>query len=348
MSNTSDAICIRPGPSSESDEPLPAPPVDESADEPPACDGGAAKLGEIMLAAACINDDPPDPPEPLPPPPKKLLIGEDEDDGDEDPLEPAVEARAPAASEPAAFWMPCEANIPGLKSGLSVVDDGPPASNDWNACIANELGADEPPPPPPLLPESPEAWVGVLPVAELMMLASGDEPNADIKGDGELAGSSSSPKKLLMADIAGLKPAIARGVNKSDGISGAENNSPKLRGFDNRPEAILPNAPACLSDAGFGRTKKGAWSGTAPPLRDANMFNNRCDALLSTGESPEIGAERELLDCWCLSDDTSAAVAAAAAIGPALVMNEGNSFLSNDNVARGLFCACCAASPLFL
>lgn len=246
--------------------------------------------------------------------------------------------------------MPCEANIPGLKSGRSVVDEGPPASNDWKACIANELPA-PPPPPPEAPPASPEACAGELPVAELMMLASGDEPNADMSGEGELAGSSSSPKKLLIADIAGLKPAIASGVNRSDGMSGAENNRPKLSGLDNKPDAMLPNVPACLSEAGFGRTKNGAWSGTAPPLRDASMLSSRWDALPIRGESFPAGAERELLDCWCLSDETSAAVAAAAAIGPADVMNEGNSFLSNDRVARGLFCVaccCCCHRPLFL
>ena len=59
--------------------------------------------------------------------------------------------------------------------------------------------------------------------------------------------SSSSPKKLLIADMAGLKPAMASGVNKSEGMSGAEKSNPRLRGFESKPEA----KPACLSMLGF-------------------------------------------------------------------------------------------------
>lgn len=65
--------------------------------------------------------------------------------------------------------------------------------------------------------------------------------------------SSSSPKKLLIADMAGLRPAMASGVSKSDGIKGAENSRPRLSGFDNRPDA----KPDCLSMLGF-RIKNGA------------------------------------------------------------------------------------------
>lgn len=70
-----------------------------------------------------------------------------------------------------------------------------------------------------------------------------------------LAGSSSSPNRLLMADIAGLRPAIASGVSSSEGMRGAEKSRPRLRGFDSRPEAkppCLSMPPDCL------RTKKGA------------------------------------------------------------------------------------------
>lgn len=257
----SEAICMSPGPS-ESLLLLLVPVNDEA---PLACEGGAAKLGEIMLAAACMS--PPDP-EPLDPPPKKFLRGDDEldppvDDEAEDDDEPAEAADEMAlAIGPAAFCIPCDANIPGLNNGRSVVDDAPP-KNDWNACIANELGADDDDPDD----ESPESdEEPPVPAAVEMMLAKGDEPRADISGDGELlaAGSSSSPKKLLMADMAGLRPAMARGVSSSDGIKGAEKSKPSPSGFDRRPDAMLPRAVACLSVAGRGRTKKGAWSGTAP------------------------------------------------------------------------------------
>lgn len=78
------------------------------------------------------------------------------------------------------------------------------------------------------------------------MLDSGDdEPRKLAKGDptgrleaGVLAElSSSSPKRLLIADMAGLRPAIASGVSKSDGINGAEKRSPKPKGFDRRLES---------------------------------------------------------------------------------------------------------------
>lgn len=57
--------------------------------------------------------------------------------------------------------------------------------------------------------------------------------------------SSSSPKKLFIADIAGLNPAMANGVNNNDGINGAENSKPKPSGFDNKLLASPPTA--CLS-----------------------------------------------------------------------------------------------------
>ena len=89
------------------------------------------------------------------------------------------------------------------------------------------------------------------------MLESGEDGPVSMES-GELAGvlpeaSSSSPKKLLIADMAGLRPAMASGVSSSEGISGAENSRPRLSGFDNRPEA----KPACRSMLGL-RTKNGA------------------------------------------------------------------------------------------
>lgn len=80
------------------------------------------------------------------------------------------------------------------------------------------------------------------------------------------------------------------------------------------------------------------------------MLMIRCEARPNgpslTTDAPD-GAEREceLVSWWCLSEDTRAAVAAAAAIGPADVMNEGSSFFSNDRVGLGLPAICC---PLFL
>lgn len=72
----------------------------------------------------------------------------------------------------------------------------------------------------------------------------------------ELAGvSSSSPKKLLMADIAGLRPAKANGVSMSEGkIEGAAKSIPKPNGLDNN-DAARP--PLCLSTPDL-RTKYGA------------------------------------------------------------------------------------------
>lgn len=82
-----------------------------------------------------------------------------------------------------------------------------------------------------------------------------DEPD-NMLDNGPEAGvlvSSSSPKKLLIADMAGLRPAMANGVSSSDGMSGAEKSRPRLNGLDKRPEA----KPACLSMLGF-RMKNGA------------------------------------------------------------------------------------------
>lgn len=87
------------------------------------------------------------------------------------------------------------------------------------------------------------------------MLESGEDGPVSMES-GELVlpeASSSSPKKLLIADMAGLRPAMASGVSSSEGISGAENSRPRLSGFDNRPEA----KPACRSMLGL-RTKNGA------------------------------------------------------------------------------------------
>lgn len=81
---------------------------------------------------------------------------------------------------------------------------------------------------------------------------SGPEPPA---AAGLLLSSSSSPKKLFIADIAGLRPAMASGVSSSDGSSGAENNKPKLSGLDSKLEA---SPLACLSAAVLARTKTGA------------------------------------------------------------------------------------------
>lgn len=68
------------------------------------------------------------------------------------------------------------------------------------------------------------------------------EPEPNKLANGELAeagvlavwASSSSPKILFRADIAGLRPAIASGVSKSDGINGAENSKPSESGLDSR------------------------------------------------------------------------------------------------------------------
>lgn len=124
--------------------------------------------------------------------------------------------------------------MPGLNNGFSVVAGGP--RNDCMACRAND---DEPP------------WEFELPAPlPCRMLESGELAPVKTESGPELAGvlaSSSSPKKLLMADMAGLKPAMANGVSKSDGINGAENSRPRLNGFDRRPDA----KPACLSMLGF-------------------------------------------------------------------------------------------------
>lgn len=177
---------------------------------------------------------------------------------------------------PAAFCMPLdEANMPGLKSGLSVVEVGP-STKDWKACRAKLFPTpDEEPDPDPddeedesELAEEPDDELeadanGEAPVA-CRMLAQGElEPLARAESgdcdDDDVDGSSSSPKKLLIADMAGLRPAMASGVSKSDGRSGAENSRPNLSGFDNRPEASASAPPpaACLSVADF-RIKNGA------------------------------------------------------------------------------------------
>lgn len=52
----------------------------------------------------------------------------------EEPPPDAVPEAALLAREPIAFWIPCEANMPGLNRGFSVVAGGP--KNDWTACRA--------------------------------------------------------------------------------------------------------------------------------------------------------------------------------------------------------------------
>lgn len=99
-----------PGSSSESEL---ADNDDEDDDE-----GGAAKLGEIMLAAVCMRF-----------PPNKLLIGPEPElpeaveapDACETP--PDEDAEAAFITELTAFWTP--GNMPGLNNGFSVVPGGP-------------------------------------------------------------------------------------------------------------------------------------------------------------------------------------------------------------------------------
>lgn len=89
------------------------------------------------------------------------------------------------------------------------------------------------------------------------MLESGELAPVRRLESGELAGvlaSSSSPNKLLIADMAGLRPAMASGVSSSDGMSGAENSRPRLSGFDSKPEP----KPACRSAMLGLRIKNGA------------------------------------------------------------------------------------------
>lgn len=83
----------------------------------------------LLLLAAC--DKPPADPE------------EEPALDDEEPLEADDEDADP--SEPIAFWIPCEANMPGLNNGRSVVDGGP--RMDCIACSAKlEVGDDWPAP----------------------------------------------------------------------------------------------------------------------------------------------------------------------------------------------------------
>lgn len=141
--------------------------------------------------------------------------------------------------------------------------------NDCSACMAKLLGApddDEDDEEEEEEPPAPDAWpTRPPPPVACRMLASGELPAASIEsgpptGAEDDGASSSSSNKLLIADMAGLKPAIASGVSRSEGMSGAEKSRPRLSGFDNRLEARPPialAAVACLSMAGF-RTKNGA------------------------------------------------------------------------------------------
>lgn len=156
--------------------------------------------------------------------------------------------------------------MPGLKSGRSVVEVGP--RKDCIAWSANEPGWVP-------LPAEPSAPLPLPPLAVPMpefckKLARGDEeaprraPNGEfISGPAWLApplsgwplapnglagcSSSSSLNKLLIADIAGLRPASASGVRRSDGISGAEKRRPNPSGLLRRLANPVAAGPAWRS-----------------------------------------------------------------------------------------------------
>lgn len=152
----SNILLNSPGSSSES----------ELAEEPAELDdddeGGAAKLGEIMLAAVWMRF-----------PPNKLLIGpapEPPEAEAEDACETDDDGEAAFITELTAFWTP--GNMPGLNNGFSVVPGGPSID-----CIAWSA-----------IPGVPEAEPAELddpkPAEPWMMLDSGDdEPNRPANGE---------------------------------------------------------------------------------------------------------------------------------------------------------------------
>lgn len=128
-----------------------------------------------------------------------------------------------------------------MNRGFSVVAGGP--KNDWKACRA-KLGAPE---------EDDDEDKAEAAPEPCRMLDNGDDGPVKTEsglGLGVLAlASSSSPKKLLMADMAGLRPARASGVSRSEGMNGAEKSRPSLSGLERRLGA--PKPPICLSMLGF-------------------------------------------------------------------------------------------------